>query len=500
VSGRVFLVGAGPGDPGLLTLKGRRCLEQAEVVVYDYLADPSLLAFAPPEAERVCVGKHGGGEKTKQEDINALLLDRARSGKTVVRLKGGDPFIFGRGAEEAEELWRAGIEFEVVPGVTSGIAVPAYAGIPLTHRDYSSTVAFIAAYEYQDEPALRWRELAKSVETLVLFMTTRQLKKNMRRLEEAGLSGDTPAAVIRWGTKARQETLTGTVATIGDLAAEQDLQPPALAVVGQVVRLREQLAWFERKPLFGRRIVVTRARRQASAFGARLEDLGADVLYFPTIEIAPPESWRPLDGAIAAVGAFDWIVFTSVNGVEKFVERFDHAGRDLRDLAGVRLAAIGPETARAVRALHLRVDAMPEEYRAEGVLEALGDVAGKSILLPRAAGAREILPRELQRRGARVAEVVSYRSVPSAGDTGEIRRALEAGELDLVTFTSSSTVRHFAEILGDAAVDLLRRTAVGCIGPITADTARELGVEVAVQPEEYTIPAFVAAIRAHFER
>jgi len=497
-AGRVYLVGAGPGDPGLLTLRGQRCLGLADVVVYDYLADPALLAFAPPAAERVCVGKHGGGERTRQEDINALLIERARAGAVVVRLKGGDPFLFGRGGEEAEELERAGIAWEVVPGVTSGIAVPAYAGIPLTHRDYASTVAFVAAYDYQDEPSVRWEELARSAGTLVLFMTSRQLTHNMQRLQAGGLPGDTPAAVIRWGTKARQETLVGTVATIGALAAERGLQPPALAVVGQVVGLRDRLAWFERKPLFGRRIVVTRARAQASSFGARLEDLGAEVVYCPTIEIAPPESWQPLDDAIAAAAELDWIVFTSVNGVEKFVERLDAAGRDLRALAGVRLAAIGPETARALRALHVRVEAMPEEYRAEGVLEVLGDVAGKRILLPRAAGARAILPLELERRGARVTEVVSYRAVPPRADVGGLRREIEAGDVDLVTFTSSSTVRHFDEMLDGRAAELLRRTVVGCIGPITAATARERGLAVAVQPGEYTIPAFVDAIRAHF--
>lgn len=502
MSGRVFLVGAGPGDPGLLTIKGQRCLARADVVVYDYLADPGLLAFAPPEAECLLVGKHGGGQKTRQEDINALMIARAGAGKTVVRLKGGDPFIFGRGGEEAEALAQAGIEFEVVPGVTAGTAVPAYAGIPLTHREHSSSVAFLAAYEYpdKDEPAVRWKELAHSFGTLVLFMTTRQLGANMQRLLDAGLAGETPVAVIRWGTKSRQETIAGTVATIGAIAAERDLQPPALAVVGQVVALREKLRWYERKPLFGRRIVVTRARRQASSFGALLEELGADVIYFPTIEIATPESWEPLDRAVAEAGDFDWIVFTSVNGVEKFIERFDFAGRDLRELGGVRLAAIGPETARAVRALHLRVDAVPDEYRAEGVLEALGDVARMRILLPRAAGAREILPQELERRGAQVTEVVSYRSVVPQRGGDDLRRQLEAGEVDLITFTSSSTARHFADIFGADAAALLQRTAVGCIGPITADTVREIGADVAVQPAKYTIPDFAAAIRAYFAK
>jgi uroporphyrinogen III methyltransferase/synthase len=501
MSGRVYLVGAGPGDPGLLTLKGRRCLERAEVIVYDYLADRSLLAFAPPGAATICVGKHGGGQRTEQEEINRLLLEHARAGKTVVRLKGGDPFIFGRGAEEAEELARHGIPFDIVPGVTSGTAVPAYAGIPLTHRDLSSTVAFIAGYEYPEkaEPTVPWTQLARGIETLVLFMTTRQLRHNMQRLIAAGLDPDTPAAVIRWGTRAGQETIVGTAATIGDLAARRRLQPPALAVIGQVVRLRETLRWFERKPLFGRRIVVTRAREQASRFGSILEDWGAEVVYFPTIEIRPPESWEALDRAIAAIADFDWVVFTSVNGVAAFVGRLDVAHRDLRTLHGVRIAAIGPETARAVEQLHLRVAAMPCEYRAEGVLTALGDVRGRRILLPRAAGARAILPRELERRGAQVTEVLAYRSVSPQHDTGALRRALEAGEIHLVTFTSSSTVRHFAQMFPEGDIlRLLANTEVGCIGPITAATAEEVGLRVALQPVEYTVPAFAEAIRAHY--
>ncbi len=501
MSGRVFLVGAGPGDPGLLTIKGQRCLAAADVVIYDYLADSSLLRFAPPAAERICVGKHGGGKRTGQEEINTLLVDRARQGKTVVRLKGGDPFIFGRGAEEAEELARSGIEFEVVPGVTSGTAVPAYAGIPLTHREYSSSVAFLAGYEYPDkaELAVPWRELARSFETLVLFMTTRQLRSNMERLIAAGLDPQTPAAVIRWGTKARQETIVGTVATIAVQAEERRLRPPALAVVGQVVRLRERIQWFERKPLSGRRIVVTRPRQQAARFAELLEDLGAEVLCFPTVELRPPESWQPLDQAIAAIESFDWIVFTSVNGVAAFLERFDLARRDLRDLKGIHLAAIGPETARALEHLHLRVDAVPEEYRAEGVLEALGEVSGRRILLPRAAGARDILPRELERRGAAVVETIAYRGVRPEAEAGELRETLEAGDVDMVTFTSSSTVRNFAEMFapGEAAT-LLGRSAVGCIGPITGDTARQLGFAVAVQPARYTIPDFAEAIREYF--
>ncbi|GIW41274.1 MAG: uroporphyrinogen III methyltransferase [Candidatus Binatia bacterium] len=497
MTGKVYLVGAGPGDPGLLTLRGRRCLEKADVVVYDYLADPSLLRFAPPGAELVCVGKHGGGPKWQQEDIHTLLVERAKAGKTVVRLKGGDPFIFGRGGEEAEELGRHGIPFEVVPGVTAGVAVPAYAGIPLTHRDHSSSVAFLAGYEYPDkaEPAVPWEHLARSVGTLVLFMTTRQLRRNMERLLAAGLDPGTAVALVRWGSRAAQTTIVGTVSDIAEKAEAARIQPPALAVVGNVVRLREKLAWFEQKPLFGRRIVVTRAREQAGELGEPLEELGAEVLYLPAIEILPPESFGPLDAAIRGIREFDLLVFTSANGVRFFFERLDALGRDIRELGPLRLAAIGSETARALERKHLRVDVVPGEFRAEALAEALGRVEGMRILLPRAVGARPFLPRELEGRGARVHEVPAYRVVRPRVDLEPLRRLLAAGEPPLLTFTSSSTVRNFLSLAREEGfLEEVRTCRVACLGPVTAETARESGLRVDVQPETYTIPAFVRAI------
>ncbi len=504
MSGKVYLVGAGPGDPGLLTLKGRECLEKAEVVIYDFLADTGLLGFTRPDAELICVGKHGaGGLRTEQGKINRLLVEKAREGKVVVRLKGGDPFLFGRGGEEAEELARRGIEFEVVPGVTAGVAVPAYAGIPLTHRDYSSSVAFVTGYEYPDkeEPAVRWSELARGAGTLVVFMTARQLRANMERLVAGGVDPETPVAVIRWGTRAAQQTLVGTVATIAHLAEERGLQPPALAVVGGVVRLRERLQWFEKKPLFGRRIAVTRARVQAGGFAALLEEMGAEVVYAPAIELQPPDSWEPLDRALRALGGFHWLIFTSANGVAFFSRRLDELGGDIRDLQGVRIAAIGPETARAVRQLHLRVDAVPQEYRAERVLDVLGDVRGRRILLPRAAGAREVLPEELRRRGAEVVEVAAYRNTAPRRDSEQVRQRLAAGEIHLLTFTSSSTVRNFAALFSPEELDRwVRPVPVACIGPVTAEAARALGLQVVVQPAEYTVRSFAAAIGEFFGR
>jgi uroporphyrinogen III methyltransferase/synthase len=504
MAARVFLVGAGPGAPGLITLDGVRCLARADVVIYDYLANPRLLEHAPANAERILVGKHGGGDKVDQGVITELLLDRARRGRTVVRLKGGDPFVFGRGGEEAEALAAAGVPFEVVPGVSAAVAVPAYAGIPLTHRDLASSFTVLTGYEYPDkaESAVHWDALAHRGGTLVFLMTTRQLRRNMARLVAHGLPADAPVAVIRWGTVAEQETLVGTAATIAGLAERAGLQPPAVAVVGEVVRLRERLAWFERKPLHGRRIVVTRALRQSGSFAERLAEMGADVIPCPTIEIVPPASSAPLDDAIGRIESFDWVVFTSVNGVEAFFDRLRVLKRDLRALHRARLAAVGSATAEALAARGLLVDLLPGEFRAEGLAAAMraADVTGARVLLPRAAGAREVLPILLREAGAEVEEVESYRAILPATDPIEVRSALAEGRVDLVTFTSSSTVRHFLALLGEDAVRLLASTRVGCIGPITAETARQAGLEVTIQPHAYTIPAFVQAIADHFAR
>ena len=503
-TGTVYLVGAGPGAPGLLTLTGARALERADVVIYDYLANPRLLDHAPPAAERILVGKHGGGQRTEQAVITALLLEHARAGRTVVRLKGGDPFVFGRGGEEAEALAEAGVPFEIVPGVSSAIAVPAYAGIPLTHRDLASSFTVLTGYEYPDKPemAVHWDAVAQRGNTLVFLMTTRQLGANMQRLVDHGLAPDTPAAVIRWGTVGEQQAVSGTVATIAAQAAAADLQPPAIAVVGQVVRLRETLAWFERKPLFGRRLVVTRPRAQAAGFIDALTDLGADVLPCPTIEIVPPASWTPLDAAIDQLERYDWLVLTSTNGVAMFFDRLRERRRDLRALHRARLAAVGSETAAAIAARGLLVDVVPEEFRAEAVAEAMiaAGVRGGRVLLPRAAVAREILPIALREAGATVDEVPAYETIMPSGDLGELRSWLVDGRVDLVTFTSSSTVRNFVARLGADAEPLLAGVRAACIGPITADTARQAGLKVVVQPPTYTIAAFTEAIVAHLRR
>ena len=500
--GHVYLVGAGPGAPGLITLDGVRALERADVVIYDYLASPRLLDHAPPGAERRLVGKHGGGQHTEQAVITALLIEQARDGRTVVRLKGGDPFVFGRGGEEAEALAAAGIPFSVVPGVSSAVAVPAYAGIPLTHRDLASSFTVLTGYEYPDkaELAVHWDAVAQRGNTLVFLMTTRQLGANMAQLLAHGVPPETPAAVIRWGTTAEQETVVGTVASIGDLVAARHLQPPAIAVVGQVVRLREALAWAERRPLFGRRIVVTRPRAQATGFIDALSVLGADVLPCPTVEIVPPESWAPLDAAIDRLESYDWLVLTSANGVQMFFDRLRERGRDVRALHRARLAAVGSETAAAITARGLLVEVVPDEFRAEAVAEAMqaAGVAGARVLLPRAAVAREVLPVMLRAAGALVDEVASYRSVAPQRDMSELRALLTDGAVDLITFTSSSTVTNFLALLGADAPTLLADTPAGCIGPITADTARAEGLQVVLQPATYTIAAFSEAILAYF--
>jgi uroporphyrinogen III methyltransferase/synthase len=509
MSGRVVLVGAGPGDPGLLTLHGQRWLAVADVVVHDYLVHARLLDSVRADAEIVGVGRsHGERDRLTQAAIEALLVDRARAGKLVVRLKNGDPFVFGRGGEEALVLRQAGIPFEVVPGVTSAVAVPAYAGIPLTHRDHASVVTIATGHQAwtPDEaepgvPTLPWDVLARHGGTLVFLMAVRQLGGVLAALTTAGLDPATPAAIIERGTLGSQRTIEGTAATLAERAGAADVGPPAVCVVGTVVGLRGRVRWFEDRPLFGRRVVVTRPREQATELSRVLEAAGAEVLAFPTIAIAPPVDPTALARAAAEAASYDWIVFTSSNGVRTFFATFAGQGLDVRGLAGVRLAAIGPETAAELGRRLLRPAVVPDEYRAEGLLAALAaeDLRGRRILLPRAAGARPILPDTLAARGAQVDDVVAYRAVtPPDADVPGMRAALAAGAVDAVTFTSSSTVRHFVELVGADGVRALEHAVVACIGPVTADTARELGMSVGVCPADYTAPALAAALVEHF--
>jgi uroporphyrinogen III methyltransferase/synthase len=503
--GKVYLVGAGPGDPGLLTLKAKECLAEAEVVVYDYLANPIFLQYADERAELVYVGKKGGAPSRSQQEINQLIISKAQQGLRVVRLKGGDPFIFGRGGEEAQGLIAAGVPFEVIPGVTSAIAVPAYAGIPLTHRDYTATVAFVTGHEdpTKEESKIAWDKLATGVGTLVFLMGMGNLPTIVERLIAHGRSPETPAAVIHRGTMPEQKTVVGRLEDIVAKVHEAQLQPPSVIVVGEIVHLRSELNWFEARPLFGRRIVVTRARAQASRFLWRLAELGAECIEFPTIEIAPPQSWAALDDAIRGLEGFEWLLFTSVNGVEHFFQRLELLQKDARDLKGLHIGTIGPETAKAVQARGVRPDFVPTEYRAEAIVDQFRkwDVKGTRILLPRAARAREILPTELEKMGAVVRVVPAYQTVIPRHDAGRVQGLLAEGRIDLVTFTSSSTVTNFVDMLeveAESRKALMSSVVAACIGPVTAETARTMGFSVAVMPPTYTIKALTESIVQYF--
>ena len=481
---KVYLIGAGPGDPGLLTIKGKDILEKADVVVYDYLANDTLLGYARPDAERIYVGKVAGNHALPQDGINKLIIEKAKEGKIVARLKGGDPYIFGRGGEEAEELLDAGVPFEEVPGISSTIAGPAYAGIPLTHRSFSSSVTLITGHENPDKPGSvhNWKALAASANTLVFVMGMKNLPDIARNLIEAGLSPDTPAALVHWGTTAKHRSLASTLGTLHEEGVRQGFTNPSVIIVGKVVTLRDRLNWFEQKPLLGRSVVVTRAREQASGLAAQLADLGAEVNQFPTIDIKPLEDYSSVDAAVRNLGAYDWLIFTSANGVKCFWERLEAQGLDARALYGLQVAAIGPATAQAVRT---------------------HGMDGKKILLPRAREAREVLPEELRKAGAQVDVLPVYETVPAAARRDEVLQRLEAGTLDAVTFGSSSTVDNFfAQIPADTIRNQPeeKRVKFASIGPVTTKTLAKYGFACDIQPEDFTIPALVKALTAHYEK
>ena len=503
-TGHVYLVGAGPGDPGLITLKGKACIEKADVLVYDYLAASSFLAYVREGAECIYVGKKGGDHTLKQHEINHLLVEKAGKGMAVTRLKGGDPFIFGRGGEEVEALIEAGIPYDIVPGVTSAVAAPAYAGIPLTHRKYTSTLAFVTGHEDPEKASSRidWQALATGIGTLVFFMGVKNLPRIVEQLIRHGMSPETLIALIRWGTTTRQETVTGTLGNIVQKVEAAGLKAPAIIVVGDVVELRETMQWFEKKPLMGKRVVVTRAREQASDLLHLLNASGADCLECPTIQIAPPDDWEPLDRAIQSLSDYHWLVFTSVNGVGFFFNRLYALGKDARALHHIRTACIGPATEKRLKDFGLTCDILPESYRAESVVEAFKyqEITGKKILLPRAREARPILPEELSRMGAEVDEIPVYVTRIAEDNTATLLARLAEQGIDCITFTSSSTVRNLKKLIPEASFkQLLAPVTIACIGPITADTARELGFDVHLVADTYTIPGLVDALIAHYE-
>ena len=569
IQGFVSLIGAGPGDPGLITVKGYKRLQEADVVIYDYLANPELLEACRADAELIYVGKQAGRHTLSQDEINALLVEHGQAGKRVARLKGGDPYIFGRGGEEADVLQQAGIAWEVVPGITAGVAAPAFAGIPVTHRELASSVAFITGHEDPTKPetAINWQQLATAIDTLVFYMGVGNLPEIAEKLIANGRDPQTPVGVIRWGTKPEQEVVTGTLATIATTVAAAGLKPPAITIVGNVVQLRERLRWFDNQPLRGKRIIVTRAREQASALSEQLRQAGAEPIEYPVIAFAPPEDWTPLDQALAKLDEYSWIIFTSVNGVRFMIDRMQHFDMEPNLLHHHRIGAIGPATAGELETVGLRATFVPTEFVAEAVIEQIGDVSGQRILLPRADIAREALATGLIAKGAQVDNVVAYRTVlgteepakepreeqnkeqrtehkeqtpeprtqnlepreegstdsppsPVATEAGGRRgsgqggggmrathsehdsvvQLLRARQIDAVTFTSSSTVKNFftrleqSGVTNDEARALLEPVTVAAIGPITANTAREFGLHIAIEAEKYTIDGLMSAL------
>ncbi len=490
----VALVGAGPGDPGLLTVRGRDLLALADVVVYDRLVDPRIVAHAPAQAELIYAGKGPKGHAMEQDEINDLLVEVGQQGKAVVRLKGGDPFVFGRGGEEASALARAGIPFEVVPGVSSAIAAPAYAGIPVTDRRYASSVAFVTGREGDESSGGRkpWRTLAGRADTLVVLMGLGALREIVADLTDEGLPFSTPAALVHRGTTPGQRTVTGTLGTIVERSA--GVESPAAFIVGGVVDLASTLGWFESRPLFGMRVAVTRSRGSVSGLAARLADLGADPVELPTIAFGPPDDFSALDRALATAGAFDWAVFASPTSVEYVLGRLGDLGGDARSFAGVRIAAVGPATAKALARRGLLADLTSPVATTPGLLEALASegLTGARLLLPRTDIADDALPEGLERLGASVERVTAYRTSPPPGLEDAARVALARG-LDLVCYSSSSTVNNLVASLGTEAGGLASVPSA-CIGPATADAARTAGLVVAVEAREHTIPGLIDAI------
>ena len=495
----VYLIGAGPGDPDLITVKGKDCLKKADCIIYDYLVNESLLSLALKDTEIVYVGKKSGLHTMSQKEINNLLIEKAKKGLIVARLKGGDPFSFGRGGEEAMDLSREGIKFEIVPGVTSAIAVPAYAGIPLTHRDFASTVCFITGHEdpTKEMSGIKWDALTKCSGSLVFLMGIGNIEKIARKLTENGMPSHSPVAVIGSGTMPTQRTITGTLANISQKTKDAVLTPPGVIVVGDVVNLREHLNWFESRPLFGKRILVTRPEDQAADFIRALSELGAQCLLFPTIKIIPPARWEGLDRAIESISRYDWILFTSVNGVQYFFERLHAQKKDVRHLKGIKIGVIGPKTTAALMDRGISPDMIPDRYWAEGVVEALEGypIEGKRILLPRPAIARDYIPKKLKSSGAIVDVVEAYQTVLPEYSQDQLGELFNNGRIDMITFTSPSTVTNFLALFeGTSIYEEILKSDVACIGPITAQKASEIGLKVTIVPDEYTVDALIKAI------
>jgi len=508
MNGKVYIVGAGPGDIGLFTIKGLRVLKMADVVVYDFHLNAQILNYVNHDAEFIYAGKRGGFHSMSQDEINQTLINKAREGLVVCRLKGGDPFVFGRGGEEAEALARAGIEFEVVPGVSSAIAAPAYAGIPLTHRLYSSSFAVVSGYEdpTKGESSINWEKLSTGVGTIVFLMAIKNISLVSKRLIDNGRSPDTPVAVIRWGTRAEQKTVVADLKSITDVIRDNEIKPPAVMVVGDVVRLRDNLKWFENKPLFGHRILIT---REHSGGFERLEELGAEVIGFPTIKIAPPLETSGLDLAIDNIESYHWLIFTSANGVKFFFKRFFEKGRDIRELKGIRICTIGAKTASEVNRYGIKVDLMPEEFNAEGLIDAFisaipsdnkgvdrvkQGLKGMRFLLPRAEVGREALPEGIRSLGGEIDVPPAYRATKPDTHGKRLKRALREGKITIATFTSAATFNNLLSIMGNDAIELLRDVVIAVIGPVTKMAVEKAGLRVHIMPQEATVDAMIDEI------
>jgi uroporphyrinogen III methyltransferase/synthase len=521
--GKVFIVGAGPGDVSLLTVKGLKCLRKAEVVVYDFHLNAQVLNYINHDAEFIYAGKRGGQHTMTQDEINRTLVEKAGQGKIICRLKGGDPFVFGRGGEEAETLARENIEFEVVPGVSSAVAAPAYAGIPLTHRLYSSSLAIVPGYEdpSKEGSSIDWQKLATGVGTIVFLMTVKNISLVCKKLIDNGRNPGTPVAVVRWGTRADQTTLIGDLKTIPDLIKENEIKPPAVMVVGEVVRLRETLKWYEKKPLFGQRILITREHSEGYE---SLEELGAEIIEFRTIEIVSPEDWTTMDRAIEKIESYDWLILTSVNGVRFFFQRLFEKEKDIRDLKGIKICAVGVKTAEAINKFGIKVDLIPDEFNAEGLISSIVqkcgsaeerktesakarkketsklaslrayELKGVKFLLPRAEVAREILPEKIRELGGEIDVVTAYRAVKPVTHGKRLKRFLKEGKITVATFTSAATFNNFMEITGEDAEGLLKDVAIAVIGPVTAKAIEKAGLKVSIMPKEATIDAMVNEI------
>lgn len=502
-TGTVYLVGAGPGDPGLLSQKGAECLRRAGVVVYDLLVNRRLLDLAPPDAEMIYVGKKAGEHTLEQTGINQLLVDKAKEGKTVVRLKGGDPFVLGRGGEEAESLADNQVPYDIVPGITSAVAVPAYAGIPVTHRGLSSSFAVITGHEADSktESSINWEKLATAVDTLVILMGMQNLAATIIKLIEHGRSPQTPVAVIQEGTSPQQKTATGTLIDIIDKVTEQGITSPAIVIVGEVVTMRQKIGWFDNRPLFGKRVLVTRARHQASSLCKLLEERGAEPIELPAIDIRPLADTGELDRAIGNLRHYQWLVFTSTNGVEAFFQRLFSLKQDARALHGLKIGAIGLTTAELLETKGVAPDYIPDTQNNRGFVSGLSDwkITGQNFLLPRADIADEELTRGIRELGGEPDDIAAYITVSATNERERVREILVSDTIDVITFTSSSTVSNLMAVFNDEkpAID---NPKIACIGPKTAETAEKAGLRVDIIAGEQTIPGLVAAIEEHFRK